>query len=145
MRKASRLLSLHQSSFHGLFHVLPTATPITADPRRQPAYSVQECTFAAYTHVLNSTKHYQNSRKESNWHTADCSLRQCARCVAALSTEQRVSSPQMAMPLPSKKGTSALQQKTPRQQKNYLKLSHDIRFSLIESIPTLSKTKQKLT
>lgn len=103
VRKVSRLLSLLQRSFHSLFHVLTTATPITADPRRQPAYSIQECTFAAYTHALNSTKHYQNSRKESNCHTADFSLKQFYRCIAPLSMEQRVSSPQMAMPLPGLK------------------------------------------
>lgn len=97
--KAWRLLSLHQRSFHCLFYVLPTATPITADSHRQPAYSIQECTFAAYIHVLHSTKHYQNSRKERNWHTPDCSLKPSARCVAALSTEQRVSCPQISMPL----------------------------------------------
>lgn len=89
--KAWRLLSLHQRSFHCLFYVLPTATPITADSHRQPAYSIQDCTFAAYIHVLLSTKHYQNSRKERNWHTPDCSLKQfCKVCCCSQYREYHV-------------------------------------------------------
>lgn len=110
--KAWRLLSLHQRSFHCLFYVLPTATPITADSHRQPAYSIQECTFAAYIHVLLSTKHYQNSRKERNWHTPDCSLKQfCKVCCCSQYRAESITSPNSYAFVRFKKGASALQQK----------------------------------
>lgn len=110
------LLSLHQRSFQCLFHVLPTATLITADSHRQPAYSIQECTFAAYIHVLHSTKHYQNSRKERNWHTPDCSLKQfCKVCCCSQYRAESIMSPSSYAFIRFKKGTSALQQKIPSQ------------------------------
>lgn len=99
MCKAWRLLSLHQRSFHCLFHVLPTATPITADSHRQPAYSIQECTFAAYIHVLHSTKHYQNSRKERNRHTPNCSLKQFCKVCCCLQYRAESIMSSKAMPL----------------------------------------------
>lgn len=127
--KAWRLPNPHQRSFQCLFHVLPTATPITADSHRQPAYSIQECTFAAYIHVLHSTKHYQNSRKERNWHTPECSLKQfCKVCCCSQYKAESIMSPDSYAFIRFKKGASALQQKYTQSIQKLQKLSHYIFF-----------------
>lgn len=60
--KASRSPRLHQRSTYSLCRVSPMATPAAAHPRGQPAYPVEECTFAAYTYVLDSPQQRRRER-----------------------------------------------------------------------------------
>lgn len=86
--------------------------------------------------LLILQRNVHSSGKESNWYTAHCSLSQFERCVSVLSalcTKQSITVSDGNAFTRFKIGTSALQkekkkQKTPRQQKNYLKLPHDICF-----------------